>query len=199
MLSPLRSADGHPERQWPALRRAARAPWVWRISLWLRTLGIAPRFIVPGHPQQNGRHERLHRTLKAEATKPPQSSLRLQQARFDTFRAEYNTVRPHEALGQTPPARVYHPSSRMYQARPDPLAYPTHFLQRRVTPAVLIWWQHQDVYHSQSLAGYTVGLDPVSTTHFDVYFAEYLLGTVNLQHLRFIPLTQTQTSPINPV
>ena len=179
---------------------APRAPRGFsRISLWLRTLGIAPRFILPGHPQQNGRHERLHRTLKAEATKPPQSSLRAQQARFDTFRAEYNSVRPHEALGQTPPARVYHPSARIYRARPDPLGYPVHFLQRRVTSAGVIWWQHQDIYLSQAFAGHTVGLDPVSPTHYDVYFAEYLLGAVNLQHLRFTPLTQIPTSPVNPV
>lgn len=179
---------------------APRAPRGFsRVSLWLRTLGIAPRFIIPGHPEQNGRHERLHRTLKAEATTPPQSTLRSQQARFDTFRAEYNSVRPHEALGQIPPARAYHPSGRAYRTRPEPLAYPAHFLQRRVTPAGLIWWHQQDVYLSQAFAGYTVGLDPVSSTHFDVYFAEYLLGAVDLQHLRFTPLTQIQTSPINPV
>lgn len=179
---------------------APRAPRGFsRLSLWLRTLGIAPRFILPGHPEQNGRHERLHRTLKAEATRPPASTLRAQQQRFETFRTEYNTVRPHEALGLTPPAHVYRPSAQPYQARPASLVYPAHFLQRRVTSSGLIWWHQEDVYLSQAFAGYTVGLDPVSSSHHDVYFAEYLLGTVDLSHLRFTPLTQIQTSPITPV
>lgn len=179
---------------------APRAPrGLSRLSLWLRQHGVAPRFIVPGHPEQNGRHERLHRTLKAEATKPPAPSLRAQQERFDTYRIEYNTLRPHEALGLTTPAQVYRPSPHPFPSRPEPLAYPAHFHQRRVTPAGLIWWHQEDVYVSQSFAGCTVGLDPVSSTQHDVYFAEYLLGSVDLQHLRFTPLTKRPTSPINPV
>ncbi len=179
---------------------APRAPRGFsRLSLWLRTLGIAPRFILPGHPEQNGRHERLHRTLKAEATRPPAATLRAQQQRFDAFRSEYNMQRPHEALGLIPPAHVYHPSTHPYHPAPAPLAYPAHFLQRRVTSAGLIWWHQEDVYLSQAFAGFTVGLDPVNSTQHDVYFAEYLLGTMDLQHLRFTPLTQSRTSPINPV
>lgn len=179
---------------------APRAPRGWsRLSLWMRTLNIAPRFIVPGHPEQNGRHERLHRTLKAEATKPPQGSLRQQQHRFNHFRTEYNTIRPHEALDMRVPAAVYTPSARLYHAHPAPLAYPPHFHQRRVTPAGLIWWHQEDIYLSQTLAGYTVGLDPTCPSHWDVYFADYLLGTVDLTTLRFSPITTASTSPINPV
>ena len=179
---------------------APRAPRGFsRLSLWVRTLGIQPKFIVPGHPEHNGRHERLHRTLKADAVRPAAASRRAQQARFDAFRAEYNAVRPHAALGEVPPARVFHPSPRPYVSAPDPVAYPLHFHERRVTPAGLIWWRHEDIYVSQTFAGYTVGLDPVSDSHWDVYFAEYLLGTVDLTRLRFTPLTRALTSPGNPV
>jgi len=181
---------------------AAQAPrGLSRISLWIRTLDIAPHFIVPGHPEHNGRHERLHRTLKAEATKPAAASLRQQQHRFNHFRTEYNTLRPHEALGQRPPAQVYHPSARIFHPHPAPLAYPAHFHQRRVTSSGLIWWHHEDIYVSQTLAGYTIGLDPTCPTHWDVYFADYLIGTVDLTILRFSPIANphTSASPINPV
>lgn len=179
---------------------APRAPRGFsRLSLWLRTLGITPRFTVPGHPEQNGRHERLHRTLKADLGRPAASSLRVQQDRLDAFRLTYNTLRPHEALRQTPPAAHFQPSPRAYPSRPEPLQYPAHYLVRRVTPAGLVWLHQEDIYVSQTFAGHTLGLDPVSPTTCDVYFAEYLLGTLDLSILRFRPLTHALTSPINPV
>lgn len=173
-----------------------------RLSCWLITFGIQPRFIVPGHPEHNGRHERLHRTLKAETVRPPAASPRAQQQRFDAFRAEYNAARPHEALGLVPPGAVYTPSPQRYVARPPPLAYPAHFLQRRVTPAGLVWWHQTDIYVSQTLAGMTLGLEPIAASHWDVYLAEYLLGTLDRSTLRFMPLTHRSSrtsSPINPV
>jgi putative transposase len=88
-----------------------------RLSVWWIKLGIVPERIEPGHPEQNGRHERLHRTLKAEATKPPGATLTAQQRRFDRFRAEYNEERPHAALNQRPPASVYTRSARDYPSR----------------------------------------------------------------------------------
>lgn len=179
---------------------APRAPRGFsRLTLWLRTLGIRPQFTVPGHPEHNGRHERLHRTLKRDALRPPAPSLRTQQARLDAFRLTYNTQRPHEALDQTPPATHFTPSARPYPAHPPALPYPAHFLERRVTPAGLVWLQQEDIYISQTFAGYTLGLDPVSATRWDVYFAEYLLGAMDLTTLRFRSLTRTLTSPINPV
>ena len=179
---------------------AARAPRGFsRLSLWMRTLGIVPYFIVPGHPEHNARHERLHRTLKADATRPPATSLRRQQERFNHFRTEYNTLRPHAALGLQPPAAIYHGSSRPFVARPDPLTYPAHFFERRVTSKGLIWWHQQDIYVSTTLAGYTIGLDPVTPTIWDLYFADYLLGKMDLTTLRFTSLTKATTSPISPV
>src|SRR5438067_826034 len=103
------------------------------LSVWWVRLGILPDLIEPSSPQQNGRHERMHRTLKAEATKPPEAHLRAQQRRFDTFRAEYNTERPHEALAQTAPASWYTPSARPYPSQHPALEYPAHRDGRRVS------------------------------------------------------------------
>lgn len=178
---------------------AARAPrGLSQLSLWVRTLGIQPHFIVPGHPEQNGRHERLHRTLKADATRPPAATCQAQQRCFDAYRRTYNDERPHEALGLQPPAAHFQRSARPYVARPAPLAYPVHFHVRQVTRAGVLWWHHEHAYVSQALAGYRIGLDPVSTTLWYVYFAEYMLGAMELAPLRFIPLHQLG-SPINPV
>lgn len=91
--------------------------------MWWIKLGILPERIEPGHPEQNGRHERMHRTLKAEATKPSSDSFTAQQRRFDLFRREYNDVRPHEALGQVPPAKLYEPSPRTYPSELAPPEY----------------------------------------------------------------------------
>src|ERR1035437_1592178 len=82
------------------------------LSVWWIRLGILPELIAPASPQQNGRHERMHRTLKAEATRPPSGNLQAQQVRFNRFRQEYNDERPHEALNQETPASVYRPSAR---------------------------------------------------------------------------------------
>ena len=83
-----------------------------RLSAWWLKLGVEPHFIRPASPQENGRHERMHRTLKKETSQPPAADAEEQQARFDDFRQRYNEIRPHEALGQTPPAERYQPSPR---------------------------------------------------------------------------------------
>ena len=103
---------------------------LWRLSIlsvwWIR-LGILPELIAPASPQQNGRHERMHRTLKAEATRPPSGNLQAQQVRFNRFRHEYNDDRPHEALDQETPGSVYQPSPRALPRTLAPLEYPGHF------------------------------------------------------------------------
>jgi transposase InsO family protein len=169
------------------------------LSAWLVQLGIRPLFTQPRHPEQNGRHERMHRTLKAEATKPPARTATAQQTRFDVFRDEYNCLRPHEALALTPPARHYHPSERPWPTRLAPLTYPPDYLVRRIAPSGVLNWHQRQIYLSSSLAGQDLGLHPVSATHYDVYFADYLLGTLDVQALRFTSLTQGLTSPISPV
>lgn len=95
-----------------------------RLSIWWVRLGILPELIEPSHPEQNGRHERLHRTLKAATTRPPARDRRAQQRAFDTFRTEYNTERPHERLQQETPASQYRPSPRPYPERIPPSSTP---------------------------------------------------------------------------
>ncbi|MBI3758658.1 MAG: transposase [Deltaproteobacteria bacterium] len=102
----FRTADGMPFA-------SVGAGGLSRLSVWWVKLGIMPERIAPGQPQQNGRHQRMHRTLKAECSSPPAA----QQQRFDEFRIEFNQQRPHEALGQTPPAQHYAPAVRSYPAR----------------------------------------------------------------------------------
>jgi transposase InsO family protein len=129
-----------------------------RLSVWWVKLGIRPERITPGHPQQNGRHERMHRTLKAETALPPAADLLAQQRRFDQFRAEFNQQRPHEALGQTPPALHYAPSPRPYPAKLEDPAYPADYQLRRVRSNGELKWQGELVFIGQALTGEVIGL-----------------------------------------
>ena len=104
-----------------------------QLSVWWIRLGIYPETIEPSHPEQNGRHERMHRTLKRETARPPAPTPRSQQQRFDLFREEYNTIRPHEALGDATPASLYTRSPRPYPNTPPPIEYPPHFETRLVS------------------------------------------------------------------
>ncbi len=111
------------------------------LSAWFVRPGIMPELIEPGKPQQNGRHERMHRTLKAEATRPPAATCRTQQRTFNRFREEFNNQRPHEALGQETPATLYRPSPRPYPTKLPTLAYPAHFETRYVSYNGAIRWK----------------------------------------------------------
>ena len=136
-------------------RRSAASP---SLAVWWIRLGILPDLTEPGSPHQNGRHERMHLTLKRECTRPPQRTRRQQQRRFDTWRQEYNTLRPHEALGDATPASAYTPSPRPYPARLPPLEYPGHYEVRRVSRNGGIRWHKQWVNVSQTLGEESVGL-----------------------------------------
>lgn len=128
------------------------------LSVWWVKLGILPERIEPGHPEQNGRHERLHLTLKQETAKPPASTLRAQQRSFDSFREEYNHLRPHEALGQVPPALLYISSPRLYPKKLQEPYYPQTALLRRVRSNGEIKWRGQLIFVSTALMGETVGI-----------------------------------------
>ena len=143
---------------------------------WIK-LGILPERIAPGKPQQNGRHERMHRTLKEHTATPPQPNARRQQEAFDRFRTEYNHERPHEALGQRTPASVYHPSTRPYPRRPPEIVYPDAFVVRRVRRRGDIKWRGTKLYLSERLIGEPVGLQQVDDDHWRVYFGPVLLAT----------------------
>ncbi len=128
------------------------------LSVWWIKLGIMPERIQPGHPEQNGRHERMHRTLKQEVMSPPAANPRSQQERCDNFLKVYNTIRPHEALGQVPPASVYVSSPRPYPEHLGDIEYPPFTEVRRVRSNGQIKWQGELVYVSEALIGELVGI-----------------------------------------
>ncbi len=131
------------------------------LSVWWVRLGILPDLTEPASPQQNGRHERMHRTLKRECTRPPEHTARAQQRRFDTWRAEYNAIRPHESLADATPATWYTPAPRPYPRRLPPLEYPGHCEVRRVSRNGGIRWHTQGVNVSQTLGEEVVGLTEI--------------------------------------
>ncbi|MDP3747548.1 MAG: integrase core domain-containing protein [Phenylobacterium sp.] len=183
-----------------------------RLSVWWLKLGIAPHFIRPASPQDNGRHERMHRTLKADTAKPPCDSLAEQQVRFDAFRAHYNDERPHEAIDQPPPAALWRPSPRPMPKRLlEPWYDPDHQV-RRVRSSGEIKWNGGLVFLSEPLIGETVGLAELPNGTHIVRFFDIDLGLIDRQGLfrRFAPLrhrlryapedpNQQILSGINPV
>jgi transposase InsO family protein len=158
--------------------------------LWLR-LGIELERIEPGRPDQNGRHERMHRTLKRETTRPPGQNLLQQQERFDSFQVEFNNERPHEALGQKPPATVYEPSPRQLPGKlPEP-DYPLHDDVLTVTKGghVRIGLRsNRQVYLSAALAGQQVGVRECDPDQWLITFMKTDLGHINAADWRFVPL-----------
>jgi transposase InsO family protein len=147
-----------------------------RLSAWWVRLGILPDLIEPGKPQQNGRHERMHRTLKAETTRPPANTCRGQQRKFDRFREEFNNDRPHEALDMETPADRYECSPRPMPDRVPPLEYPDRFEVRYVSANGGIRWNNEHVPVSITCVGEYVGLEEIDDGIWDVYFGQLKLG-----------------------
>ena len=148
-----------------------------RLSAWWIKLGITPERIEPGHPEQNGRHERMHATLKQETARPPRANLRAQQRAFDRFRREFNEERPHEALGQHPPASIYASSARAYPEKLKALEYPAAMETHKVQEHGQIRWRGGRLFVSATLAGENIGLEQVEDRTWKVYFAHLELGT----------------------
>ena len=149
------------------------------LTVWWIKLGIVPEHITPGKPQQNGRHERMHRTLKQESAAPPAANRRRQQERFDQFRQEYNEERPHQALGQRTPASCYQASPRAYPARLRAVEYPSHWEVRRVGEGGQIRWHVAHVFVAHALAGEPVGLEPIDDHRWRVWFSFYEVGVLD--------------------
>src|SRR6476659_1112782 len=158
-----------------------------KLSVWWLRLGIRIERIKPGHPQQNGRHERMHRTLKQEATRPAGANLLQQQAKFDAFIEEFNFERPHEALGMQCPAQVYSPSARPYDGIPDP-HYPFHDKTVVVTNCGRLCLHNKKINLSSSLAGQAVGVKEVEDGIWLVSFMNYDLGYIDLEEKTLQPL-----------
>jgi|SRR5689334_11413010 len=155
-----------------------------KLSAWWVRLGVLPELIEPGKPQQNGRHERMHRTLKAEATRPPSNTRLAQQRRFDRFRDEFNNERPHEALQMHTPGSVYASSPRPMPDRLPPLEYPDHFEVRYVSANGGIRWNCAWVNVSTTCVGEYVGLEEIDDGIWNVYFGPLKLGRLLEREMR---------------
>lgn len=156
-----------------------------RLAVWWLKLGIQLDRIDPGHPEQNGRHERFHLTLQQETTTPPARSPDVQQRRFDRMRREFNTERPHEALGQQPPARVYVASPRPYPAQLEDAWYDATHAVRRVNATGQIKWRGDLVFVSEAVRGEVVGLVETPRGDWTVRFMQVELGRLDRQTGRF--------------
>jgi putative transposase len=160
-----------------------------RLAVWWIKLGIVPERIAAGHPEQNGRHERMHRTLKQETAQPPAANRRKQQRALDGFRQEYNEVRPHEALEMQTPAAVYQPSARAFPTRVPEPEYPQSMVVRSVRPHGHFRWKNKhDVHLSEVLWGERVGLLPEDDRWFTIYFAQVPIARFDSRMLRVTPL-----------
>jgi transposase InsO family protein len=169
-----------------------------KLSVWWLRLGIEIERIKPGHPQQNGRHERMHLTLKTETTRPPGLNSLQQQARFDAFRHEFNTERPHEALAMKCPAEVYSASARPYDGLPE-ISYPFHDRDVVVTACGRICMHRKKINISTVLAGQRLGIKEVDDAIWIVSFMRYDLGYIDLEQRTLQPLDNPFGPRLSPM
>ena len=172
-----------------------------KLAVWWLRLGIQIERIKPGHPEQNGRHERMHLTLKTEATKPAAANVLQQQARFDAFVERFNQERPHQALGMKVPGEFYTPSARPYRGLED-LAYPFHDWTATVTTCGRICYKQRKINLSLVFAGQNVGVKQVSDRIWLVSFMDYDLGYFDDETARLEPIEnpfRPKVLPMSPV
>lgn len=158
-----------------------------RLAVWWIRLGIRPELIEPASPQQNGRHERMHRTLKAETAMPAAASRTAQARRFDRFREQYNFTRPHEGIGLAYPGSLYVPSPRPFPARLPELVYPAAWTPRQVYDSGEIIWRGARVWVSSVLCGETIGLNECADGYWSVYVGPVLIGVLDERRRRIRP------------
>jgi putative transposase len=171
-----------------------------KLAVWWLRLGIRLERIAPGHPEQNGRHERMHLTLKQEATRPAAMNVLQQQMRFDTFVRRYNHERPHQALDMATPASRYQASPRPYQGLEE-LDYPFHDWTAVVTRCGRICYQRRKINLSQVFAGQTVGVKQTADHIWLVSFMDYDLGYFDDETCRLEPIADPfgpRLSPMSP-
>ena len=157
-----------------------------RLSIWLIQQGIIPERIKKGCPQENGRHERMHRTLKSDALDPVARNLKDQQKQFDIFQHDYNNYRPHESLNDQPPNDYYKKSSRPYVEHPHPPEYGYEYKIRRVRQSGDIKFNGQMFFLTESLAGQPVGLKEIADGLWQLQYSFYVLGSVDLRKNKII-------------
>lgn len=170
------------------------------LSVWWLKLGIEPRYIPPASPRDNGRHERMHRTLKTQTSKPAAATPVKQQGRFDIFRHHFNEERPHEAIGQVAPARLWVPSERALPDRIEDPWYDADHEVRRVRPMGTIKWRGEEVFIGEAFAGELVGLAEHDCGGHIVRFAARDLGLVgrDRRFRRFAPPRARLRAAPNP-
>ncbi len=171
-----------------------------RLSAWWLKLGVQPHFIRPASPQENGRIERMHRTLKAQTSRPPAATAAEQQARFDAFRQHYNVERPHEALGQRPPAECYAPSPRTMPDRVEDPWYDADHRVRRVRGSGEIMWRGDRIFVSEVLVGEIIGIAELETGDHVVRFCDLDIGLIDRhgRFNRFAPPREGLCEPAEP-
>lgn len=155
-----------------------------QLNVWWMRLGIQHQRIRPASPQENGAHERMHKTLKAEAIRPPKGNLAAQQRAFSAFRTEFNYERPHSALGGEPPAARYTSSPRVFPERLPPLEYPGHFIVKRVTNAGTFRFKHKLLFIANALKQHHIGLEEVADGIWSIFFGIVLLGRIDEREMR---------------
>jgi len=161
-----------------------------RLSVWLLKLGVVPERIAPGHPEQNGRHERMHRTLKEDLLGVPAADMRSQQRAFDRYRKEYNEERPHEALNYATPTEVYAPSPRQYPLREPEFTYSALCLVRKVHQNGCIRWNGREVFLSEALVWESVGLLPISQRHWAIYVGPLAVAILDEAGPKLLPAAE---------
>ena len=170
-----------------------------RLSVWWLRLGIRVEFTRRARPGDNAAHEQMHGRYKAEALNPPAANRRAQQRRTDRWRHDYNHHRPHEALGQKPPARLYRPSKRRWPQRLPALHYPPSFAVRRVRPHGDIKWQGRLRFIGRAFVGETIGLKALSAHHWAVYLGALLIGELHAKDAPGMRPAHWQRLPEKPL
>jgi transposase InsO family protein len=170
-----------------------------KLSVWFIKLGIRPERIDPGHPEQNGRHERMHRSLKEATAKPPKDTLQAQQSAFDEFVHEYNFQRPHEALGQRTPASIYRPSTRAFPAKLRKVEYDGNVKVRHVHTNGEIKWKGAHIFISETLVGESIALQQIDERRWELKYSFHKLGILDETTGKVQPGTNKKVLPMCPV
>jgi transposase InsO family protein len=159
-----------------------------KLTAWWIKLGIRHERIAAGKPQQNGRHERMHRTLKAATTRPPSADLHAQQRRFNRWRRRFNDERPHEAHTQRPPAALYRASTRPMPTRLPKIVYPATYVVRQVRQNGSIKWHSELIFVCKSLVGEPIGFEHFDDQRWRVFFAHQPIGILDEHLSRVLPM-----------
>lgn len=159
-----------------------------RLAVWWIKLGIIPERIKPGCPQENGRHERMHLTMKKEVAMPPKETMILQQCALDAFQKEYNHQRPHEGIDNQRPAWIFTQSPRTYPEDIKQIEYDTNVTTRKIRTNGTMKWDGKEIFISETLMGERVGLIPITDEDWIIKFSHFTIGIFNEKLLKVKPL-----------